>query len=158
MRILFSTYPAAFDCPGGGEAMLLKSLEALERAGAEVIRFNPWRPQLDEVDVVHYFSIQGGPFFCDYVTRRGLPLVISPVLWLTEENRRQFPMQQICDILHLADVILQFRSREGATRGGFPSGARPVSPSSTMRLTACLPSPPTRACSATGSRSAAHSC
>ena len=106
MRILFSANPAAFDCPGGGEIMLLKSLEALERAGAEVIRFDPWRPRLDEVDVVHYFSIQGGPFFCDYVTRRGLPLVISPILWLTQENRRQFPMQEICDILHLAEVVL----------------------------------------------------
>ena len=44
--------------------------------------------------------------FCDYVKRIGLPLVISPIVWLTRENRRLFPLGEIRDLLHLCDRIL----------------------------------------------------
>lgn len=107
MRVLFNTYPVAFDCPGGGEIQLLKSKQALEALGVEVLLFDPWRPQFDRVDLVHYFSVQGGSMnFCDYVKRLSLPLVISPVVWLTTENRRQFPLGEIRDLLSLCDRIL----------------------------------------------------
>ena len=33
-------------------------------------------------------------------------LVISPVLWLTAENRERFPLGEIRDLLHLCDRIL----------------------------------------------------
>lgn len=107
MRVLFNTYPVAFDCPGGGEIQLLKCREAVRALGVEVLLFDPWRPQLDRVDLVHYFSVQGGSMnFCAHVKRRGLPLVISPVLWLTDENRAHFPMTEIRDLLHLCDRVL----------------------------------------------------
>jgi len=107
VRVLFNTYPVAFDCPGGGEIQLLRSRETLENLGHEVALFDPWRPQLREVDLVHYFSVQGGSMnFCDYVKKLGLPLVISPVLWLTAENELYFPLDEIRDLLQLADRIL----------------------------------------------------
>ncbi len=107
MRVLFNTYPVAFDCPGGGEIQLLKCKQALEALGAEVTLFDPWRPRFDSVDLVHYFSVQGGSMnFCDYIKRIGLPLVISPVLWLTSENRRHFPLGEIRDLLNVCDRIL----------------------------------------------------
>lgn len=107
MRILFNTYPVAFDCPGGGEIQLLQSRRALERAGVEVLLYDLWEPQLAEADLVHYFSVQGGSMnFCDYVKRIGLPLVISPVLWLTPENRDSMPLAEIHALLHRADRIL----------------------------------------------------
>lgn len=107
MRVLFNTYPVAFDCPGGGEIQLLKSRESLERAGVEVLLYDPWKPQLAQADLVHYFSVQGGSMnFCDYVKRIGLPLVISPVLWLTPENRELMPLGEIHALLHRADRIL----------------------------------------------------
>lgn len=107
MRVLFNTYPVAFDCPGGGEIQLLKSREALERAGVEVALYDLWRPQLDRADVVHYFSVQGGSMnFCDYVKRIGKPLAISPVLWLTPENREAMPLGEIHALLHRCDRIL----------------------------------------------------
>ena len=71
MRILFSTYPAAFDCPGGGEVMLLKSQEALERAGAEVIRFNRNRSCLIQATVTARFWVASRP--CSFV-RQGLEM------------------------------------------------------------------------------------
>lgn len=107
MRVLFNTYPVAFDCPGGGEIQLLKSKEALERAGVEVLLFDPWRPQFDAADVVHFFSVIGGSAcFCDHVKRRGLPLLLSPVLWLTPENRGTMPLGEIGALLHGADLVL----------------------------------------------------
>lgn len=107
MRVLFNTYPVAFGCPGGGEIQLLKCRRALESLGIDVLLFDPWKPRFEAVDLVHYFSVQGGSMnFCDYVKRIGLPLVISPVLWLTAENRGRFPLGEIRDLLHLCDRIL----------------------------------------------------
>jgi len=107
VRVLFNTYPVAFGCPGGGEIQLLKCRGALESLGIEVLLFDPWKPQFEAVDLVHYFSVQGGSMnFCDYAKRIGLPLVISPVLWLTAENRARFPLGEIRDLLHLCDRIL----------------------------------------------------
>jgi len=107
VRVLFNTYPVAFGCPGGGEIQLLKCSRALESLGVEVLLFDLWKPQFEAVDLVHYFSVQGGSMnFCDYVKRIGLPLVISPVLWLTAENRARFPLGEIRDLLHLCDRIL----------------------------------------------------
>lgn len=107
MRVLFNTYPVAFACPGGGEIQLRKCQQALEALGVDVLLYDPWQPQFDGVDLVHYFSVQGGSMnFCDYVKRIGLPLAISPVLWLTPENRPQFPLAEIRDLLHRCDRIL----------------------------------------------------
>jgi glycosyltransferase involved in cell wall biosynthesis len=120
VRVLFNTYPVAFDCPGGGEVQLLKSKEALERAGVEVALFDPWRPQLDAADVVHYFSVQGGSMnFCSHVKRRGQPLVISPILWLTERERPRQPIAEIRDLLHLCDRVLPNSRLEQEQLAGF---------------------------------------
>ncbi len=107
MRALFNTYPVAFACPGGGEIQLLRCRESLAALGVDVTLYDPWRPQFGSADVVHYFSVQGGSMnFCDYVKRTGLPLLISPILWLTTENRSRFPLGEIRDLLHLCDHIL----------------------------------------------------
>ena len=113
MRVLFNTYPVAFDCLGGGEIQLLESKQALERAGLEVLSYDPWDPQFDDVDLVHYFSVQGGSMnFCSHVKRRGLPLLISPILWLTEQNRGELPLDEIHDLLHLSDLVLTTSNAE----------------------------------------------
>jgi glycosyltransferase involved in cell wall biosynthesis len=107
VRVLFNTYPVAFGCPGGGEIQLLKCKQALEALGVDAILFDPWEPQFERVDLVHYFSVQGGSMnFCDYVKQIGLPLVISPIVWLTAENRPRLPLGEIRDLLHRCDRIL----------------------------------------------------
>lgn len=105
MRIFFNTYPAAFQCPGGGEIQLLKSKEALERRGHEVVLFNQWEHGLVTADVLHQFSVQGGTYnICAYARGHGIPLVVSPILWLGEYVD-QYPMSEIAYILSSADVI-----------------------------------------------------
>ncbi|MBD0335521.1 MAG: glycosyltransferase [Cyanobacteria bacterium Co-bin13] len=110
MNILFNTYPVAFDCPGGGEIQLLKSKEALEGLGVNVIPYDPWQPQFDQAQAVHFFSVMGGSsVFCNYVKHnRRLPLAISPILWITEETYGAglYPVDEIRHLLNLADVLL----------------------------------------------------
>ena len=107
MRVLFNTYPWAFDCPGGGEMQLLKYAEYLPQVGVKVVFHDLWHPAFDRVDLVHFFSGMGGSVhFCNYVKRCGLPLVISSSLWVTEETRHLYPLDEIRGQFALADAII----------------------------------------------------
>ncbi len=144
MRVLFNTYPVAFDCPGGGEIQLLKTKAALEGMGIQVALYDLWNPQFSTVDLVQYFSVQGGSMnFCSYVKKRGLPLLIAPILWLGKE-RDSYPLQEISDLLRICDLVLPNSAAEADLLAGFfnlprdkffvihngidPSFAFPVSP------------------------------
>ncbi|THD73088.1 MAG: glycosyltransferase [Bradyrhizobium sp.] len=107
MRVLFSTYPWAFETPGGGEIQLKKYAEHLPAHGIEVRLHDPWRANLAEVAAVHFFSCIGGSVhFCNYVHQRGLPLVISSSLWMTPETADLYPVDEIRSQLSLADVVV----------------------------------------------------
>ena len=107
MRVLFNTYPWAFDRPGGGEMQLLKYAQHLPSLGIEVTLHDLWRPALDRVDLVHFFSAIGGSFhFCNYVRERGLPLVVSSSLWVTAATRGDFPLSEIRSQFALAQAIV----------------------------------------------------
>jgi glycosyltransferase involved in cell wall biosynthesis len=107
VKILYNTYPVAFDCPGGGEIQLLKTIEHVQKQGFEIERFDPWKPNFKGVDVVHYFSVQGGSHnFCSYVrNNKNLPLVISPILWPGGDTSG-YPMEEIKYLLHISQVLL----------------------------------------------------
>jgi len=107
MRVLFNTYPWAFDRPGGGEIQLMKYAEHLPRLGVEVLLHDLWRPRFDDVDLVHFFSSLGGSVhFCNYVHGRGLPLVISSSLWITETTHERYPVGEIRQQFALAQAIV----------------------------------------------------
>jgi len=107
MRVLFNTYPWAFDRPGGGEMQLMKYAEHLPRLGIEVLLHDLWRPRFDDVDLVHFFSgIGGSVHFCNHVHSRKLPLVISSSLWITETTRERYPVGEIRQQFALAEAIV----------------------------------------------------
>jgi len=107
VRVLFSTYPWAFETPGGGEIQLQKYAEYLPSHGVEVQLHDAWRANLAEVSLVHFFSCMGGSVhFCNYVHQRGLPLVISSSLWITPQTAHHYPLDEIRAQLSLADVIV----------------------------------------------------
>ncbi len=107
MKVLFATYPWAFETPGGGEIQLRKYAEHLPTHGVDVLLHDPWRPDLSEAQAVHFFSCIGGSVhFCAYVKQRGLPLVISSSLWITEATKHLYPIDEIRAQLALADVIV----------------------------------------------------
>ena len=106
MKILFNTWPEAFDCPGGGEIQLLNYETELKSMGHSIYRYNPWSPQFNQVDLVHYFSVMSGtwnfPWYVKNVKR--LPLVVSPIIWI--DSPEKYDMVDIRRILDNADLIL----------------------------------------------------
>jgi len=116
VRVLFNTYPWAFATPGGGEMQLLKYAEHLPAHGVEVVWHDIWEPQFDTVDAVHFFSgIGGSANFCGYVKDRGLPLIISSSLWITEATADRYPIEQIRTQFSYADVIVPNSAIEADT-------------------------------------------
>jgi glycosyltransferase involved in cell wall biosynthesis len=107
MRVLFATYPWAFETPGGGEMQLLRYEEVLPRMGIEVMRHDPWSRSLGSADLVHFFSCVGGSMhFCRYAKSRGFPLVVSSSLWLTEQSKHLYPLEEIRAQLCVADAVV----------------------------------------------------
>lgn len=105
VKILFNTYSSAFITPGGGEVQLKKTYEALLKNDVQVDLYDPWQPQLEKYDIVHYFSVYGGSLpFCKAVKAAGKRLVVSPVLWL--DDLQKYPIAEIKEILYMADLIL----------------------------------------------------
>jgi glycosyltransferase involved in cell wall biosynthesis len=114
MKIVFNTYPWAFDVPGGGEMQLMAYHRYLPMVGATPTLFDAWNPSLDDFDIVHYFSVVGGSVhFCGYVKRLGLPLVVSSSLWITKETRELYPVEEIRAQLALADIVVANADVEG---------------------------------------------
>ena len=105
MKIIFNTYPSAFQCPGGGEIQLMKSKAALEALGHEITLFDQWNTNLHDADVIHHFSVQGGSAnLCAYAHSQGIPLVISPILWLSEDTSA-YPMGEIQYLFDIANAV-----------------------------------------------------
>jgi len=105
MKIIINTYQAAFITPGGGEIQLLKTYENLRNLGANVSLYDQWQPNLDDCDLVHYFSVFGGSlYFCQLVKSKDKKLAISPIIWL--DDMRKYPIGEMKAMLDLADLIL----------------------------------------------------
>ena len=69
-------------------------------------------PGLETVDAVHFFScIAGSLHFCKFVRERGLPLVITSSLWVDEETKQLYPIEEIRSQLALADVVVTIPAR-----------------------------------------------
>lgn len=97
----------AFHTPGGGEVQLLQYRKYLPEAGVEVTLLDQWNPQFLNSDLVHFFSCMSGSLhFCAFVKKIGLPLAVSPNLWITEETRHLYPYDEIRTQFVLADKVI----------------------------------------------------
>lgn len=107
MKVLFNTYPMAFHTPGGGEIQLQQYHKHLVERGVQVSLLDLWNPRFKDHEVVHYFSCMSGSLhFCSFVKSIGLPLVVSPNLWITEESKSKYPFDEIRLIFVLADRVV----------------------------------------------------
>lgn len=107
LNVLLGTYPWAFETPGGGEIQLEKYAKYLPSHGVSVKRHDPWRANLADASVFHFFScVAGSVHLCAYVKSRGLPLVISSSLWISDETRHLYPVDEIRAQLSLADIVV----------------------------------------------------
>jgi glycosyltransferase involved in cell wall biosynthesis len=116
MKILYNTYPMAFHTPGGGEIQLQSYYKYLNQRGVSVDLFDIWNPRLREYSLIHFFScISGSIQFCEYVRSIGIPLLISPNLWITKETQHLFPLKEIRAQLLLATRIITNSNLESET-------------------------------------------
>ncbi|MES9906408.1 MAG: glycosyltransferase family 4 protein [Sedimenticola sp.] len=80
MKVLFITY-SHIGLNNGGLQNQIKNTEiALNSIGVEVIYFNPWLDQINEVDVLHVFSLEGSAL--PYIRRarlNGKPVIVTSV-------------------------------------------------------------------------------
>ncbi|MBI4043156.1 MAG: glycosyltransferase family 4 protein [Deltaproteobacteria bacterium] len=82
MRVLFFSYPSAFQNVGGGEILLLKMKEYLEKSGVEVKLFDMWADRVEQYDILHVFgSVKDCLGLVKVARSRGVPVVNTPILW-----------------------------------------------------------------------------
>ena len=107
MKILFNTYPVAFETPGGGEVQLLEYKKYISDSDIDIDFFNQWQSKIKQYDLVHFFScMPGSEYFLHYVKNLGVPVFISPNLWVTEETKNNYPFGQIQSHLNMADRVV----------------------------------------------------
>ena len=82
MKVAFYVYPTAFQSPGGGEILLLKTKEYLEKEGASVTLLDPWRDKLKDFDILHTFgSVKDALPLMELAHCLGVKNVLSTVCW-----------------------------------------------------------------------------
>ncbi len=82
MKIAFFTYPSAFQNIGGGEILLLKLKEYLEKEGQEVDLFDSWSAKMESYDFLHVFgSVKDCLGLVRVANVRKVKVAITPLLW-----------------------------------------------------------------------------
>jgi glycosyltransferase involved in cell wall biosynthesis len=109
MKILFNTYPIAFNTPGGGEQQLLDYKKYLEKKDVRVDLFNQWEILPKDCNILHFFSVMPGSLVVlDYIKKTiNIPIVISPNFWIDVEGwKNSGTYEEIKTILWLVDRII----------------------------------------------------
>lgn len=126
MNISLCTYPWAFDTPGGGERQLQHYYDALKRGQSKwpdlnVSRFDPWNPDLKNVQIMHYFGCMPSSMdFLNHVrTVRSIPLITSPNFWPDPDGwKKSGVYENIKAILWLSNltIVNSFTEEEALVR------------------------------------------
>ncbi len=86
MKVLFNTYPTAFQFPGGGELILQKMHSHLRKKGIDVKLFDQWNDRIPDFDVLHNFGVVGST---EAVVRSAkesnVPVAVHTIYWPMNE-------------------------------------------------------------------------
>ncbi len=98
--IYFYVYPSAFQNPGGGEILLLKTKEYLEKQGIKIQLFDMWNDRLQKGDILHVFgSVKEALGLIEIAKTKGVKIVHSPIIWYNWQST-------LCIAYHLKDRLL----------------------------------------------------
>ncbi|MFA6635566.1 MAG: glycosyltransferase [Candidatus Omnitrophota bacterium] len=82
MRVLFYSYPSAFQNPGGGEVQLDKTMQYLRQAGVDVKKFDQWNDKLEDFDIFHVFgSVKDCLGLVRTAKSKGVKIALSTIFW-----------------------------------------------------------------------------
>ncbi len=119
MKVAFYTYPSAFQNVGGGEILLLKVREYLQKAGVTVDLFDSWSARIEDYDVLHVFgSVKDCLGLVRVAKSRGVKVVITPLWW--SDWRRAFFIEG--SLKTRADFVLRHTTK--LLFPAFPSARR----------------------------------
>jgi glycosyltransferase involved in cell wall biosynthesis len=80
MRIGFTTYPVAFQRPGGLEVQIRETANALRELGADVEIVELYSRKLSDYDIIHHFSLKHSSHrILQYAQGLGVPVVATPL-------------------------------------------------------------------------------
>jgi len=103
----------AFQHPGGGEVVIQKLKQYLEKRGHEVKLFDKWNDKIKDFDIIHEFSLLEWEVWKDYKDMEK-PLVLTPTAWprtdfkavLKMKVKRTFRKHNLANFLNYPDIIL----------------------------------------------------
>lgn len=82
MKVAYYVYPTAFQSPGGGEVLLLKTKEYVEKQGVSVKLLDPWSDKIKSFDLLHTFgSVKDSLSMIRVAKDAGIKTVLSTVCW-----------------------------------------------------------------------------
>lgn len=82
MKVLFYSYPWAFQKKGGGEIQLIKTREYLEKKGINIKLFDQWSDKLNDYDILHVFgSLKDSLGLINAAKNSGLKICVSSIFW-----------------------------------------------------------------------------
>ncbi len=84
MRVAFFVYPSAFQNIGGGEILLLKTKEYVEKKGIYCKLFDMWSDKLDDFDILHVIgAVKDCLGLMRTAKNKGLKVVLDPIFFST---------------------------------------------------------------------------
>jgi len=100
MRVLFLTYPRIGLNRGGLQIQIEETARGLSELGVDVVRYDPWKNQIPDVDICHVFSIDSSMIYhVNRATSSAVPVILSPVLNLFDSRRLASRMKRRMSIL-----------------------------------------------------------
>jgi glycosyltransferase involved in cell wall biosynthesis len=84
MKVLYFTYPTAFNFFGGGEIQLLKTKEYIEKVRKDcyIKLFDLFQDKLDQYEILHNFSMSSDCLsLCKMAKMKNVKIAISPIFW-----------------------------------------------------------------------------
>ena len=80
MKILFNSNNSGFQAPGGGEILLLKTKEFLEKKGIKIKLFDQWYDKISDYDIFHNFGLSNNCYdIINAAYNKKVPIAITPI-------------------------------------------------------------------------------
>lgn len=125
MNILFDSYNSVFSNPIGGVQKRIKNLKFhLSKCGVNVVLFNKWQKDYDNIDIYHLFKVLPESFeIVKHFKSNGIPIVVSSVFPICKKLNKRLKIKMsvllhgsyyyIKKILEMADhIIVQTKLEE----------------------------------------------
>lgn len=113
IKVAFFAYPSAFQNIGGGEILLLKTKEYLEKEGVFCKLFDMWNDKLSDFDILHVIgTVKDALGLMQTAKNKGLKIVIDPVFFSTFERAMHehggIVRKTIACARHLTKVVVPY--------------------------------------------------